>query len=269
MPHLLRRRLSLVMLSWLVLWGGTSWAQESRREINVLGVGATSDFPNHALVKGVFEGSADTTADAARKHAKLKAELAKKFVADQHPGLTLHFQGELLSHVSGTSNNGDPFGGGGGGDTDGKFIVREVVIFRLEIADQEERDQILKRLAEVVDSAVEAGVSFSQSRGSFGYSASVGRMVLFGVKDPGELNRMAYEAALEDARAQAEPLAKLIGAGLGRVLSVQTLHDSNEDVNADPFALGNELRRPPQHVSAQNRPIRVRRSVRVVFELVD
>lgn len=93
----------------------------------------------------------------------------------------------------------------------------------------------LNNVSDVLDVAIKAGAN-----NIYG--------VTFGVADPDKIEATAWEQAMNDARAKAEQLAKLSGAQLGDIISVNEIIDNHSDafteqdgLDADRLVLPGEL----------------------------
>ncbi len=268
-------------------------AQESVREVRATGTGVASARPDYALITGRLEARAETAAAAAQKHRKMKAGLFKTLESPPGFRLALKFAGKSLARYDNESKYGpfgdisddpfgeiersdDPFGDVQADDDDPfadkskdaeanpddsepkkGFSVNETVLIRLNVSEDDDLERVFDGVTSVIDVAVQAGVTFSFSdKDPFRSGDELVHVVEFGVEDPSVLDQKAREDAFADARAQAESLAKLAGAKVGKVLDVsmgQAFYREDEP-NGKSLSIG---------------PIEYAREVEVSFELVD
>jgi uncharacterized protein YggE len=112
---------------------------------------------------------------------------------------------------------------GGGGQ---KVRITETSRIVLADADKLESEELLGSLLKILDSAKDAGFSFTMPVTNDYYEmqarAQEGQIVFqFKLPDTTSLRKKAFKAALDDARARAQELAELSSIKLGRILSVQ------------------------------------------------
>jgi uncharacterized protein YggE len=253
------------------------------RSVSVTGEGVASAPAAFVVLQGAIFGRGDNGSKAFDAHQQAKNKVEKEFAGGDFK-VGLEFGGERLAptavdleameDIAIAVEEGDEPPAAEATPV----AVVEMVSFRVEIASDMERAQIVRKVAAVIDRGRKAGVRFSLGGDYGGYGgimalAGAGSVARFVAAEPEKLVDRAVENAVKDARAKAERLAALAGGKIGRVLSIA---ESDADVYSEEYydvdeALAEFMsqRAGGEISAASNRPIEVKRRIQVVFELTD
>lgn len=266
----LRGLAGVAALAAVVLLAAAAEAQ-SPHSISVVGEAVSSTPPDFVLIHGSIPGRGESGALARKAHETIKTALEKEFP----PGgaaVNLEFLGEKFA-TPGTGMEGVMVAGVGGAAAPAEVKSREIsekVQFRIRFGSEMERTQAATQVAAVIDKATKAGVEFASPPNIYTVAGrpSAG-MAEFGIDDPADAATRACEAAIKAAREKATRLAAASGAVLGELVSIEELEDvATTDSYAAlmMMAMGESQGRSQFQVDS-NRPVEVRRRVRVTFAL--
>ncbi|HEX4796989.1 MAG TPA: SIMPL domain-containing protein [Humisphaera sp.] len=115
-----------------------------------------------------------------------------------------------------------------------RVSVVEQLRLVLKDTDKLETNQLLEKVARLMDAAREAGLQFGQpnlnSYGSYAaQSMPAWPLIVCKASNPAAVRDQAYKAAMEDARQKASALAEVAGVKIGKVIAVREL-----DAPAEP-----------------------------------
>lgn len=238
------------------------------RSVTVMGEGTAQAPPTQATLLGVLLSNGDDGAKAFETHLQARTKVEKEF-ANGAFKVSVAFGGERLAGASILAE--EPIEAAVEDVESNGVALLEVVTLSIGIASDMERAQAGQKLAQVLDRARKAGVRFQFAEHAYMSSGESLSTATFKVDDPEKLAKRAVEAAVEDARAKAGRLAALAGGKVGRVLTI-----SEADYN--PYAEYYEVETDADYLpggqneegaATANRPIVVRRRVKIAFELTD
>jgi uncharacterized protein YggE len=239
--------------------------------ISVLAEGASTTNPDYVIVKGVVPGRGDTTVKAHEAYEKAKAALEKDFPRGG-PLAELKFLGEKFS-TAGTGMEGvvmaAPVGGAAPAVEAKPSEIGEKIQFRIDFTSDMDRSQVAQRIASLIDKAAKSGVEFAKPANIYTVAGRAGSTLTeFGIDDPSEASIKACEEAVKQARSKAERLAAAAGGTLDGVVSIEEISADNDPVDSYSTILMLSMgETPPENEfsSEANKPIEIRRRVRVVF----
>jgi uncharacterized protein YggE len=195
--------------------------------IVVHGTGSASARPTQVEMCARLSAEAELASDAAVKFRDAKKRAMAAITALKNAKLTVIPGG--VSVATGMDSRAAQlmamrgFGTDNGGQ---KVRVTETSRIVLADADKLEPEDLLGGLLKILDSAKDAGFSFTLPITNDYYEmqarAQEGQIVFqFKLPDTAALRKKAYKAALDDAKAHAQELAELSSIKLGRIISVQ------------------------------------------------
>ncbi len=221
---------------WRYLWTAVlaaSVAAGVRAEeagITVTGTAEVSAMPDQVEITLNVAGSGELTEDAIVTYESALKRTLEAFRELGIEGLQIEQQA-LAIRPQGAAQANVPIviAGSGGPQEAGATPVEVSRSLRLVLkgANNLKDAQLVALLGKLLDTAKDTGVRVSESAESalvtrlMGIGAASGAGLTFVVQDSESLRQEAYEAALAQARNRAERLAKLAGAKLGRVLSIE------------------------------------------------
>jgi uncharacterized protein YggE len=249
-------------------------AGQTVETITVTGAGASSAWPNYAVLKGKISAKADSAAEALKSFRTLRDEV-EKLAKDDSKRLTLRLLGEQIiqggaedvaSLAMAASTGAVPDGG--------QATIAEEVELRIDFAGDMERAQAAESLAAVFDAAGELGVEFGPA-GNALTMMMMARMAQpslaeFRLTDAAAVEDEAYAAAIADARRKAEKLAVLAGGKLGRVVSVEEIDAAVIENPYEALIVGMQGGRSDEQDGASspaNGRIQIKKQLRVSFAL--
>jgi uncharacterized protein YggE len=269
----------LLLVAAVVMPVGRLAAQQPGT-ITVTGSGAASAPPSHAVVKGKLHVAGESGEKALESYRELRDELEKKLAGGETTRTSVRFRGEQIV-PAGSPEMAAALGGGGFGGgaiapaASGQFSVVDLVELRVDFMGDMERAQATEKIAELIDAASAAGVSFGIASNPFSMamgSALAQGVAEFRLENPAAVREQAYAAAIADARQRAERLAALAGGKLGKVVSIEEvdIETSNENpyVSAIMWGMQQSADKPAKFSTDRNSAIEVRTDVRVSFQLL-
>jgi len=221
---------TLVFCLSLSLATTTVYAEENG--ITVIGSGTVDARPDVAVVSGSISAEAELADDAitkfeAKKRSVLDAikELGIKMLVIEESGVsinaaTLDAQAAQMAAMRGEVPP----------DLGPKISVSEALDIRLTGINDMEHSALMKMIASILNTGNDAGLEVGPPAMNMidimrgGKQAS--SLASFKISDTDDLERIAYERAMKDAKEAGQRLAELAGAELGKIVSVsQELSD--------------------------------------------
>lgn len=211
--------LSLAMMAPLT----ASWAGAEEEGVAVTASSEIEVRPNRLMIQTHVMGTGELTADALVKYRDAAKRLSGALEGLQLANLEVE-QGKIAFQGIGVA---EVPGGESAGVKTETAIVRtvNVSVSGIDRLTEDETPQVIGRL---LDALRDAGLKLGPAADSnqmlaarmFGQAQSSVPQVTFVVDDASSQRKEAYQQAFSQARAQAEELAALAGAKLGRVLAV-------------------------------------------------
>jgi len=273
----------IMLLAMIAPAAGQSSSADSRSDgISVQGIGERAAKPNQVEVDLQVAGSAELFGDALVKYRDVKRRTLEAYKALNLNNLVIDERGVALGR--GDSAEAMQMAMRGQVTSGVKFKVELSSKLRIQLTDIAEipPEQVLETLGKLLDTARDSGADVGPSAAEINMAYRYGRPVTGGIsrfvlQDFEALREEAYKAAVADARSRAERLASLNGLKLGRVVSVNELAISGDEIAAstsqnyyDPNQQGKagEARRGLRIESDMftEIPIRVRLMVRFAIE---
>lgn len=258
-------------------------ASDSRGDgITVQGIGERVAKPNQVEVDLNVAGAAELFGDALVKYRDVKRRTLDAYKALNLSNLEIDERGVALGR--GDSAEAMQMAMRGQAPTDVKFKVELSSRLRIKLTGISETppEQVLETLGKLLDTARDSGANVGPSAAELNMAYRYGRQITGGIsrfvlQDFEPLREEAYKAAVADARARAERLASLNNVKLGRVVSINELAVSGDEITSntqqnyyDPSQQGRtgEPRRGTRIETDMfsDIPIRVRLMVRFAIE---
>jgi uncharacterized protein YggE len=217
----------VVAAAFLVLVARAAPSAAAEEGIVVHSSGSASARPTCVEMSARLSAEAELAADAAVKFRDAKKRALAAMTALKNAKLTVTPGGVTVATGMDSRTQRMMAMQGYGTDTSGQKVrITETCRIVLADADKLESDDLLGGLLKVLDSAKDAGFTFTMPVTNDYYEmqarAQEGQIVFqFKLPDTTELRKKAYKAALADAKARAQDLAELSSIKLGRILSVQ------------------------------------------------
>jgi uncharacterized protein YggE len=250
------------------LAGTSALAQE--RGITVTGTGVVESMPDALELTATVEGNAELAGDALTKYRGNKQRFLAAIEKLNAKGMAV--AGSGLSVNSGSTPNMMQALQGGGDQQKAadKVAFQEHLTVTLSGVDAMSPDDVLQSVTRLIDVAKDAGVTIGPGPRSMMEIQFAGgkptALARFKLTKPEGPRQQAYQAALEQARAKAQGLAKLAGVELGEVVSIrETVPVAKDDgsggglasyvalfagaASAQPEYTATELRKIPVSVS--------------------
>jgi uncharacterized protein YggE len=198
------------------------WAGEG---ITVMGVGRSEAIPDTAELVGLVTGDAELAADALVKFRDNKRRAVDAIEALAVQGLSIEGQGVTITTASGTDQMQMIMRGQTPDPSAAKIRVSERLKITLSGVDAMDGEALSEAITNMIDAGKDSGVTLGSAVISMIEMQLRGNkpqpLAVFRLSDPGAARDRAYEAAMEDARANAQRLADLAGVELGKVVSVE------------------------------------------------
>lgn len=243
--------------------------------ITVYGSGEASAKPDLVEIGLRATATAELTADAIVKYSDTKRRTLESFDNLKLERLEVEELGVSLANGN-SAEAMQMMMRGMPADTAGKVQVEisSALVLRLSGIRDKTAEEVMETVGKLLDAARDSGANVGPSAADLNMAYRYGRqpegtLVRFVVRDLDKLREAAYEAAVAEARARAERLAKLNGIKLGEVTSVQEVSVSGDEAAAvaQPWQVsGTPAARPkePQITSDSfaEVPFRVRLMVR-------
>jgi uncharacterized protein YggE len=203
-------------------------AQEgASRGIAVTGKGEAKARPNTVELMGTVTGEAELASDAITKFRDNRERAFNAIEALKLPNVSLSGGGVSINAALSAAAMQAAVQGMPSTDTTGSRLqVSEPLQIKVEGVDALTTEELLELLVKIVDAGKDAGVAIGPTMtiNPYVYDSSRGQpqsLATFRMANIDDLREQAYEAAIRDAREQAQRLAKLAGVKLGRVTSVR------------------------------------------------
>ncbi|HEX3997743.1 MAG TPA: SIMPL domain-containing protein [Pirellulales bacterium] len=253
--------------------------------IVVRGDGSATARPTQIEISATLNGDAPLAADALVKFRDAKKRAFAAIAGLKNPDLSIEPGGVSV--------------GGGGSDANTQMMIMrgmtppnnsqsvrlsETSRIVLAHADKLDPDELLEKVLKILDVAKDAGFQMGtpsatnilemqmMGREGGGNSATVS----FKLPDSVAVRERAYKAAIDDAKAKAQQLARLSGAKLGRIVSVRDDPSSKTESNTSLvnliYGIGNTSKESPptdKSITGSNTgDLTLRVSLEVQFEIV-
>lgn len=234
------QRSSLFSLTLLFCWGvmnSPAFAGESEG-ITVIGLGSVDAKPDVVELTGVIIGQGQLAGDAVTKFHGNRRRAEAAFKNLKVPGLEVMAEGmSLYSSLNASQIQAMMRGMAVNNAGSQELSVSETLKLRVTGIDKLSSQELLETIVRIVDSGKDAGVIIGNDTtpavpGSYNASKARNTMATFKVTKVKELKEAAFEAAIKNAREQAEKLAKLTGVKLGKVTSIDGAGHAQEGTAA-------------------------------------
>ncbi|MEQ8854089.1 SIMPL domain-containing protein [Gimesia sp.] len=255
-------------------------AAEGETGITVVGTGIVEQKPTVVEMTGLVIGQGQLAGDAVTKYHGNRRRAEDAFKNLKIPGLVIQGDGmSLYSSLNASQMQAMMRGMAVNNTQSQELSVSETLKLRLTGVDKLSSEELLEMIVRIVDAGKDAGVVIGNDTtpmvpGTYNASKARNTMVAFKIQNVEDLKNKAYAKALEDARAQAEALAKLAGGKLGKVVAINTVDpnqkssDSSSQMLAQYLAvLGMRVGQSEEQSSALLKEIPVSAVVRVTYAL--
>jgi len=239
MSHLIQRLVSF-HLALFLCWGAnvpTVSAAEGEG-ITVVGVGSVEAKPSIVELTGLVMGQGQLAGDAVTKFHGNRRRAEEAFKNLKIPGLEVVEEGMSLYSSMNSSQMQAMMRGMPVNNTQAQELsVSETLKLRLTGIEKLSSQELLETIVKIVDSGKDAGVVIGNDTtpnipGSYNASKARNTMATFKITNVDQLKEQAYAKAVQDAKTQAEKLARLTGVKLGKVISINGEGDGNKSTNA-------------------------------------
>jgi uncharacterized protein YggE len=211
------------------LFGNATKAAETPG-IAVTGAGRVVAKPSMVELAAVVKGEAELAGDAITKYQGNKRRALETIQNLQIANLKVEDGGVSINSADGgnammAAMRGMPVPE----NTTQKLSLSEPLTLRLTGIDKLSTEELLETLVKIVDAGKDAGMVIgppSKSMYELQIAAQMGQstesaLAAFKLEGVDQLKQQAYQAAIADARKQAERLAELAGVKLGKVISIR------------------------------------------------
>jgi uncharacterized protein YggE len=198
--------------------------------IAVTGAGRAAAKPSMVELAAVVKGEAELAGDAITKYQGNKRRALETIQNLQIANLTVEDGGVSINSADGgnammAAMRGMPVPE----NTTQKLSLSEPLTLRLTGIDKLSTEELLETLVKIVDAGKDAGMVIGpppKSMYELQIAAQMGQstesaLAAFKLEGVDQLKQQAYQAAIADARKQAERLAELAGVRLGKVTSIR------------------------------------------------
>tara|TARA_R110002095_G_scaffold191382_2_gene168959 strand:+ start:3327 stop:4193 length:867 start_codon:yes stop_codon:yes gene_type:complete len=239
MSHLIQRLISF-HLALFLCWNANvlSVSAGEGDGITVVGVGSVEGKPSIVELTGLVVGQGQLAGDAVTKFHGNRRRAEEAFKNLKIPGLEVVEEGMSLYSAMTASQMQAMMRGMPVNNTQAQELsVSETLKLRLTGIDKLNSQELLETIVKIVDSGKDAGVVIGNDTtpaipGSYNASKARNTMATFKITNVDQLKEQAYEKAIQDAKTQAEKLARLTGVKLGKVISINGEEDGNKSTNA-------------------------------------
>lgn len=263
-------RLFLVALTLLSLAGtARSLPAQEPKGISVQGTGKVEVLPDLAELSVYVSGEGELAADATKKFRDNKRRGVTALQNLKLAQMSVVDSGVAVNSNAITNQQQAFFNGNQTADTASKLNVGESLTIALAGVEKMKPEEVLDMTMKLVDTAKDAGLTVGPRPMTYyemqmSYSQQIPSAVVnFRLKDFETHRTAAYAKAMEDARANAELLAKLAGVKLGTIRSISDKGNQQEFVTND----SNTVRRTPVYSSTSFKPIPVVVNLNVEFAI--
>jgi len=226
-----------LLLAACMAWSSLLVAAE--QGISVSGTGEVLAKPSHVEIDVSAAAAAELTADAIQKYRDSLRRTTEAFGKLDMKGLKI--EQRELSFANSTPGGGAAgmvagLVGGGAPAAKPQVDISRSLRLVLEGIDQMEEAALMETIGTLLDTARDAGATIGQSSSSsallaqmMGRQAGSTSMVTFVVDNAAQQHEKAYQQAFAEAKSRATRLAKLAGAKLGSVISIEEAADASKD----------------------------------------
>ncbi|QDU11228.1 SIMPL domain-containing protein [Gimesia aquarii] len=194
--------------------------------ITVVGMGSIEAKPSVVELTGMVIGQGQLAGDAVTKYHGNRRRAETAFKNLNIPGLEIVEEGmSLYSSLNASQMQAMMRGMAVNNTQSQQLSVSEMIKIRLTGIDKLSSQELLETIVKIIDSGKDAGVIIGNDTtptipGQYNPSKARNTMATFKVTNVGKLKEEAYQKAVQDAKTQAEKLAKLTGVKLGKVVSI-------------------------------------------------
>jgi uncharacterized protein YggE len=247
--------------------------------ITVSETGVVEAMPDVVELTATIEGNAELAGDAVLKYRDKKRKVVDSLNGLNFKGMTVVGSGPSIN--SGTTVN--PIAALQAGQANqpkpaDRVAVNERLIVTLSGINTMSADDLVQSITRIIDVAKDAGVGMGAGPKSLveiqlggGKPAA---LATFKLSNIDSLRQQAYEAAVKQARAKADRLAKLASVELGNIVSIQETAPAAKDdssgggMTAYLAMFGRPSSTPSEHSSVELQKIPVKVSLSVQFDIV-
>lgn len=227
MSNLIQRFVTLNLIL-ILCWSANvlTVSADEGNGITVVGMGSIEAKPSVVELTGMVIGQGQLAGDAVTKFHGNRRRAETAFKNLKIPGLEIVEEGmSLYSSLNASQMQAMMRGMAVNNTQSQQLSVSEVLKLRLTGIDKLSSQELLETIVKIVDSGKDAGVIIGNDTtpsipGQYNASKARNTMATFKVTNVGKLKEEAYQKAVQDAKTQAEKLAKLTGVKLGRVISI-------------------------------------------------
>ncbi len=225
-----RARSCLTLTFALCAAVATSAVAAETAGIAVTGTGKITAKPSQVELAAVVKGEAELAGDAITKYQSNKRRALEAIQNLQIEGLTVADGGVSINQAGAANALQAAMRGMPAPENAVQNLsLSEPLTIRLEGIDKLSTEDMLQTLVRIVDAGKDAGMAIGPPQKSMyemQIAAQFGQgtdspLAAFKLKDVDALRQQAYQAAIADARTQAERLAKLAGVKVGKVISIR------------------------------------------------
>lgn len=195
--------------------------------ISVTGTGKVEVLPDRVEMTGSVNGDGEIAADAVKKYRGNKRRAIEAMNALKVMGLSVEGTGMMVTSPEVAQQQQQVFFGGGNVNPQvaGKVSVNESLLVSIAGVEAMKPDEMLDTVMKVIDAGKDAGLTFGPKPMNI-YEMQISRgtpatIATFRLQEIEPHRKVAYEKAMEDARANAQRLAKLAGVRVGKVVSIK------------------------------------------------
>jgi len=257
----------------LSLLGGVAALAQSQG-ITVVGRGAAEAGPTRVTITALVSAQAPVAGDAVVKYRDARRRAVDAIEGLEISGLSIEGEGFVLDSTVNQQQMQAIWQGQAPQQIEGEVRVSEALRITIAGIEQMEEQALMDMLIRVLDTAKESGLTtgaaVTQRKRQVMYGQSIDTaLATFSVEDPAALRRQASEAAVADARAQAQRLAELTGVELGAIEAITPQEaSSDKQVNAIyVYGMGQEPDDRDQHSREQFGSIEVQAALQVRFAI--
>lgn len=246
-------------LCWLLTFTlGTACVAAETPGIAVVGSGKILAKPTQVELTAIVKGEAELAVDAITKYEDNKRRALEAInnlgIADlsvSEGGVSIN-SAEAQAAMMAAMRGMPP-----AEDSTQKLSLSETLTLKLLKIDALSTQDLLQTLVKIVDAGKDAGLTIGpppKSMYELQIAAQSGNaqspLAAFKLGDVATVKGQAYEAAILDARTQAERLAKLASVKLGRVTSIREVTDKKSGQDFNPYYGWMMSKKDPEYVSS-------------------
>ncbi len=202
-----------------------SFAEEHSNGISVTGTGTVEAKPTIVEMTVSIRGDGALPEDAITKFNGKKRRVKKMVKKLNIKGLSVVEGGLALKNALGMKSIQAIFNGNGAKNINQfQLAIEENMTLRMTGIDKLTNEELINSLVKIIDARLDSGLKVgSTSNLAQLAQLGAGELVIFKITDIDKLKEQAFKKAIDNARKQAEQLAKLSGAKLGKVTSIKYL----------------------------------------------